>query len=245
MKTTFDSRREQNPGVIILATVLIGFMLAATTSTRAANETWSGGGQDRFWQTPANWVGGVAPNPGDSLFFGGTKNTTVTNNYPADTSINNITFTSPAGPFILFGNEIALGGNITNNQVVTPQTINLPLLLSAPPTASVVGNGVLTLNGVISGANGLSVSGGGTVNLTGANPFVGGLTINSLSTAVIGADTNLGAGGLVLNNGTLSVTTNFALNANRGIAVGPGSGGINVPTGFTLTYGGVIANNGG
>jgi autotransporter-associated beta strand protein len=220
-------------------------MLGMAAPVQAANETWTGSGQDRFWQTPANWQGGFAPNSGDSLFFGGTSHTTVTNNFPADTTFNNITFTSPAGAFNLFGSEVALGGNITNNQVVTPQTVNLPLLLSAPPTISVVPNGVLTVNGTISGANGLTVLGGGTVNLNGANPFSGGVMVNSGSTVVIGADTNLGGGNLVLNNGTLSVTSGFALSANRGIAVGPGWGGINVPTGLNLRYGGVIANNGG
>lgn len=245
MNTIFHPHQGRDPRFISLATMLLGLMLAAPASTRAANDTWTGGGQDRFWQTPANWLGGVAPNSGDSLFFGGTSHTSATNNFPTDTSINNITFTSPAGPFMLFGNEIALFGNITNNQVVTPQTIGLPLLLSAPPTLNVISNGVLTLSGTISGANGLTVSGGGTVNLSGTNPFTGGVTANNGSTIVIGADTNLGAGNLVFDDGTLSVTAGFTLSTNRGIAVGPGWGGINVPIGFNLRYGGVIANNGG
>lgn len=211
----------------------------------AGNDTWSGAGADRSWKTPGNWVGNVAPIAGDSLFFGGTRNTATTNNFVADTGFANFTFTSPAGFFSLSGNEVALSGNITNNQVVTPQTINLPLLLSATPTVSIVPNGVLTINGVISGAGGVTVSGGGTINLNGNNPFAGALTVNNNSTAVIGADTNLGGGNLVLNNGTLSVTKTLSLSTSRGIAVGPGWGGMNVPTGFTLSYGGVIADNGG
>src|SRR5215469_1189622 len=191
MNTPFDSVRGRNRRNIIIASGLIGCVLGAIPAARAADKTWSGGGGDRNWTTPANWVGGVAPLPGDSLFFGGTTHTGTTNNYTVDTPFSNFTFTSPAGFFTLAGNEVALSGNITNNQVVTPQTISLPLLLATTPTVSVVPNGVLTLNGTISGVGGLSLVGGGTMNLNGANPFSGGVTIDGASTGVIGADTNV------------------------------------------------------
>ncbi len=244
MKTTPDPLRGRKQSRVILATGLIGLVLGIVPSVQAGNDTWNGGGADRFWKTPGNWVGGVAPVAGDSLFFGGTSHTTTTNNFGTDTSFSNLTFNSPAGFFTLLGSEVALAGNITNNQVVTPQIISLPLLLNASPQVSVISNGVLTLNGVVSGANGLTVTGGGTLNLIGANPFTGGVQVNGGSTLVVGADTNLGPGNLVLNKGTLSSTANFALNTNRGIAVGPGWGGINVAISTTLSYGGVIADNG-
>ena len=47
----------------------------------------------------------------------------------------------------------------------------------------------------------------------------------------------------------LLASATFTLNSNRGIAVGPtsgtGSGEIDVAASQTLTYGGIIANNGG
>ena len=56
-------------------------------------------------------------------------------------------------------------------------------------------------------------------------------------------------GSIMLNGGTLQATATFTLNSNRGIALGPtsGSGGgtIDVTSGNTLTYGGILANNGG
>ena len=244
MNTPFDSLRGRNRRNIFIATGLIGCVLGAIPAAHAGNDTWVGLGPDRNWTTGANWLGGVPPNPGDSLFFGGTVHTGTTNNF-SNTSFNNITFNTPAGFFTLGGNQVPLTGNITNNQVVTLQTISLPLSLSTTPTVSVVPNGVLTLNGTISGIGGLSLLGGGTVVLNGANPFTGGVTVNSSSIAVVGADANLGAGNLVLNNGTLSLTNSFALGAARGIAAGPGWGGINVPSGITNTYGGVITDNGG
>ncbi|MBU6410916.1 MAG: autotransporter-associated beta strand repeat-containing protein, partial [Verrucomicrobia bacterium] len=156
----------------------------------------------------------------------------------------NLTFNSPAGFFTLAGNEVALGGNITNNQVVTEQTINLSLALSATPTVDVVPDGVLTFNGVISGSAGLTKTDGGLLNLNAANTFTGGLTIDA-GTVAIGADTNLGAGNLVLDGGRLETKSSLALSSGRGVAVGPGWGGIRVDPGTTLSYGGVIADNGG
>ena len=245
MNMKLDSLRRQNLRHIALAAASASLLLGTAAPAGAANDTWTGDGQDRFWKTPGNWSGGIAPVAGDSLFFGGTRNTATTNNFNTDTAFDHLTFNSPAGFFFLGGNEIGLSGNITNNQVVTAQTIGLPLLLNTTPTVSVVPNGVLTISGKISGANGVVVTGGGTVNVSGANPFSGGFTVNNSSTLVIGADTNLGAGNLVLNNGTVASTASFALNASRGIAVGPGWGGISVPSGLTLSYGGVIADNGG
>jgi hypothetical protein len=37
--------------------------------TRVAVATWDGGGVDPNWSTAENWVGDVAPSPGDFLIF--------------------------------------------------------------------------------------------------------------------------------------------------------------------------------
>jgi autotransporter-associated beta strand protein len=87
--------------------------------------------------------------------------------------------------------------------VVTPQTISLPLLLSTTPTVSVVSNGMLAINGVISGSAGVTVTGGGSLSLSGNNPFTGNLTVNNLSTVIATTDTNLGGGNLVFLRGRL------------------------------------------
>lgn len=238
----------KTPRTVVRTSLLALFSLSAaiaTPSVFAANDTWTGAGADRNWKTPENWVGNVAPVAGDSLFFGGTSHTATTNNFTTDTSFANLTFTSPAGFFVLGGNEIILSGNVTNNQVVTPQTIALSLSLSTTPTLNVVPNGMLNISGVVSGSGGLSLVGGGQLNLSGNNTFAGALTVSGGSTVIAGKDANLGAGNLILNDGTLSATTNLTLSATRGIAVGPGWGGMNVPIGSTLSYGGVIADNGG
>src|SRR5215469_14184545 len=104
MNTPFYSLRGRNCRNIFIASGLIGCIMGVIPAARAGNDTWTGGGQDRNWTTPANW-GGVAPLAGDSLFFGGTTHTGTTNNFTAGTSFNNLTFNTPAGFFTLAGNQ--------------------------------------------------------------------------------------------------------------------------------------------
>lgn len=229
--------------------------LAAAGSGRAANQTWTGGGADNFWLTGGNWLGGLSPAADDTLYFGGNIRTGSTNNYTAGTAFGGIVFAEPAGAFILGGSSVSLAGNITNGQVVTVESIDLPLSLAINPvTVDVVSNGTLVIGSPISGGAGLNVVDGGQVSLTAANTFTGPLSVQT-GTVLASVDSNLGAapatptaGDLVLNGGTLHATNTFTINANRGLAVGSAAGGMGtfkVDAGLTVTYGGVIAGNGG
>lgn len=255
MKQTNRRKQVKAAAVGLAATIICS---CAVIPAIGADRAWDGGGANGFWGNPVNWAGNVAPVGGDSLFFTGTVRVNNTNDFGAGTSFSGITFSTPAGAFNLQGSWVALGGGITNNQVVTLQTVSLPLALSATRNISVVNGGMLTLGGVVSGTGaGLIKSGDGLLTLSGANTFDGGLAILG-GTVAVGADANLGAvpgsatpGSIVVNgaNGTLRSTANFTLNINRGIALGPpsgsGAGIFEVPAGVTLTYGGVMANNGG
>jgi autotransporter-associated beta strand protein len=106
----------------------------------------------------------------------------------------------------------------------------------------------------------LTKAGPGKWVLAGANTFSGTTTISG-GTLSVSSDANLGAapasatpGSLTINGGALSASASFTLNANRGIDVGPtgtnslgdnasGNGTIDVASGQTLTYGGIIDNN--
>jgi autotransporter-associated beta strand protein len=229
--------------------LLIGFSLIfVTPAGRAGTQTWTGAGGDRFWHDAANWAGEVLPSAGDSLVFVGTVGLVNTNNFSLGTRFNGITFNGPGG-FNLWGNSFELGGGITNRQVVTLESINVPISLTASQDIDVVGNGSLLINGAISGAGGITKTSNGLVTLAGPNTFTGPVSILAGALS-IGAAGNLGASTqLTLNAGALQTTGNLSLNSGMGILLGPGSGAgygtITVNSATTLSYGGVIADNTG
>src|SRR6185369_520268 len=66
----------------------------------AATDTWSGGGGDNNFKTPANWVGSIVPVPGDVLAFDGASRFTPNNNFATGTQFGGLTFNATAaGPF--------------------------------------------------------------------------------------------------------------------------------------------------
>jgi autotransporter-associated beta strand protein len=105
-----------------------------------ATDIWTGGpaGNANFkWSNPANWSNGV-PNPGDDLVFpAGVPTASLTNNtndLPAGTFINSITFSGSG--YTLPGNQIILGtaagGNtITANSSTMGNTIGFDIQLGA------------------------------------------------------------------------------------------------------------------
>lgn len=249
---TIPHQPQTRPAVFAATATL--FLLAFGLTSGWGQDIWKGTGPNGNWTTPANWRGGVAPSPGDSLVFTNVNGLNNTNNFLTGTSFGNLTFATPSGAFVLAGNQITLNGNIADLQPVTTESINLPLSLGITPTVDIAPNGVLTINGIISGSSGLTKNNAGELDLNGANTFSGALTIAGGKVAV-SSDGNLGAvppsatpGSIVLDSGALEATTSFTLNTNRGIAVGSAGGGFGILTvdpGQTLSYGGVIADNGG
>ena len=50
-------------------TMTVDSIVADTLTIGTQTLTWNGGGTDNNWSTAANWLGGVAPLPGDNLVF--------------------------------------------------------------------------------------------------------------------------------------------------------------------------------
>lgn len=176
-------------------------------------DTWVGSGADNNWQTAANWT--ALPVTGDSLVFSGTSRLSNTNNFPANTSFRDVTFSSGAGAFTLGGNAMTLTKDVANNGAST-QTVNLPVTLPAGAHSLTTSAGALVMSGVISGSGSLSKSGTGTAGLSGANTYNGGTTINGGALGFAGANgtnSNLGSGSVTVNTGATlrpgySVTSN-------------------------------------
>jgi autotransporter-associated beta strand protein len=141
--------------------------------------TWSGGASVATWSNAANW-GGVATAADDSLCFGGSAGLSNANDFAAGTPFDGMTFTAGAGAFVLGGNAVDLGGDITNNSAST-QTVNLPLVLTGGSRAFNAASGNLTIAGPISqsgGSFGVTINGANTVTLGGADTYTGGTTVS-------------------------------------------------------------------
>jgi uncharacterized repeat protein (TIGR01451 family) len=197
-------------------TNVVSFALAATRTWTGQSTTSSN------WTDPANWAGGVAPNPGDSLVFGpGASRLTNTDDFGSGTDFGSITFSS-AG-YTISGNAITANGNLDGSAATGNNTFDLNVTLAGGagvltgPT-----NTDLTLGSTIdNGGATFTVTGGvGRVDFTGAINGSGGLTVNDAggTVALSGpADTYTGttsvqAGTLLLNKssgnavpGTLTV----------------------------------------
>src|SRR5277367_2599500 len=155
--------------------IVLSVLLAQTGVAIAGTDVWTGGGgsANLFWLAGANWQSGSHPATGDELVFTNAVGLINSNNYPNLQIFAGFTFAAPSGAFALSGDSVTLTNNITDLQVVTPETINLPVTVNTPFSLNlnVVTNGVLDLNNVISGTGGLTNSGAGTVNSTTTNTF--------------------------------------------------------------------------
>jgi autotransporter-associated beta strand protein len=151
--------------------------------------------------------------------------------------------------------ETAAG--LTFNNVSTAYTLggSSALTLSGPNITDNTSTSITTvITAVVAGSAGLNINfnASATLALEGADTYSGGTTINTgavnfYNDSAFGVVPGTAGTNITLTNGA---SINYAtsggtttLNANRGIAVGNGSGGyINAFSSRTLNYGGVITN---
>ena len=168
MKPIFPERR-------LLATLLV---FVAAAYALGSTQTWSGGGTNSNWTTPANWTGGVAPVTNDSLVFAGSSVTNI-NDFSAGTVFGSLAFSAGSGAFTLGGNSVVLGGNVTDSATVA-QKVNLTLDLgSASRVFTVVTNGQLIVSQPISGAPGVVKDGPGTLTVSATNAYTGATIVSN------------------------------------------------------------------
>ena len=186
---------------------------------------------------------------GPNTFAGSTTVSGGVLSISADTNLG--TAPSSATPGQLFLN----GGTLQATASFALNSNRGGTLGAAGGAIDVTGASTLTYGGILAGAGSLAKIDAGTLTLSGPNTYTGSTTVSG-GVLSVSADGNLGTapssatpGQLVLSGGTLQATASFALNSNRGIAVGPtigsGAGTIDVTGVSTLTYGGIAANNGG
>ncbi|MFD0894631.1 autotransporter-associated beta strand repeat-containing protein [Luteolibacter ambystomatis] len=220
---------------------------ACSSNLMAATATWTGAYTGVNWNadngTSSNWTGGAGlfgkPAANDALIFSGTTGLANNNDLAAGTIFTSTTFDATAGAFVIGGNSIVLGGDVTNNST-NAQTINLPLTYTAVRTFNAA-SGDITLGGVLSGgaasgitktgANKLTLAGSGTIGNAGA-PFPlnlrnGTLRLNGGAYTITGeaaigdASAGNGAAGnnvnLTIDQGSLAVSSWFSIARGNGV----------------------------
>ena len=218
----------------------------AAVNAGAATKTWDGSSSGN-WATAANWSGGTVPVAGDDLVFpGGVTRLAVTNDFSPNRNFNSLTFLGTnytvRGNSIILTNGIRMGtlGNTqaspntntieANIQLQAAETFRVTNLFSKliisgdvalnPGCLEVSGTGDTEIDGVVSGACGITKSGFGFLTLAGNNTFSGTVFITDgriiASDPSFSGNTPLGdtLGGTILQGGLLEIrvsVTNEAL----------------------------------
>lgn len=204
---------------------------------------WDGGGSDNNWMTAANWVGDVAPLAHDGLIFpSGASRLSNTNNFPAGTVFDSLTFSGSG--YTLAGNRIALVSGVTS-EVTTLIQVALPITLSAdvqlrnmhPTDGSMLFSGAIDnaghtllmsgyagtiqVSGVISGSGDVVAAGGILPVLSGNNTYTGDTRINATILEINGSqgssDVLVTSSGYLTGSGTVG-----AVALDTGAIVSPG-----------------------
>ncbi len=181
--------------------------------------TWDGGGVDNKWTSNANWTSDIGPGYiGDSVAFdtGNQLAADMDTNY----TVAGVTFNGGAGAFVIgssTGSTLTSSGGMVNNSS-SPQTLNVPVVISAAQTFNAVsGNLTLTTN-VTLGGNTLTVDGAANTTLSGLIAGTAGLTKNGGGTLVLSSANTYGNNGgsdTLVNAGTLVLGNDLALGTSR------------------------------
>lgn len=173
-----------------------------------------------------------------------------TQNINANTTVNAIKFAGPAAEIV-----ITPGAVLTVNSGAVLSVAGVPTSIAGAGGAIDFGNaeGVittvkgsdLTIAGEIRGNNGVTKSGGGSLTLSVDDKFTGGLTVDG-GKVIYSDDFQFGpvVSGIVLNGGFISPSVTLVMSPGRKITVSSLYTGIDVPSGRTLGYSGVIDGTG-
>lgn len=228
-------------------------------ASASAQFTWIGTASGN-WDASSNWSGGAVPpalgGSGVSLTFNnlGTTTITATNNLGGVFQLNSLTLNAYASTMSLSGatgNSLSfVGANASIfKEGGNTSTINstLPIALTNGLTVAGSGTGGVTFSSIISGTGPLTINQGGAlydgngavVALSAANTFTGGVVLQNGHLSVTNA-TGLGTGTLTIQSGNNTLRTGAITIANN-IDL---QGDLNYDSTSAGTFTGVISGSG-
>lgn len=256
-------RRLKRVGSLMTSAILacsslmtLGFTGIAHAASGSDTCTWTGATDNNF-STATNWSGcsSAAPVSGDNLVFDvsiitagkATDYAWTLNNDITSLQVGGITFTGTSTGgyyYVLTGNSLAVGGNVTNN-ATGDETLGLDLTLAADTTFVSGSNGGGFNVGAEDGSNTLDTA-GHAVGFTGS-PTCGmflesklagsGSLTTSLTSAGLRLDTGTTSysGAVNVTSGVLGLSDPGALGSTSGVTVGS-DGTLGVAFGQDTTY---------
>lgn len=211
------------------------FTLLIGLESRAATNTWDGGGANNFWSSATNWVGDVAPVAGNDLVFPpGAARLSNTNNFPAGTTFNSITFSG--GTYTLYGSNILLNAGINATSTAVHNHFYIPLTLNSNQTITTGNMGVnlYLYGGVATSGKDLTFAGNGGAQVSAVISGAGGLIKTGSGGALFYAS-NTFSGPVQLLHGTLNIYHPNALGATNGSTI--------ISNGAILTLGAALTGS--
>ncbi len=156
-----------------------------------------------------SWIGGVAPGSGDIAVWDSTITAAnpafATSALGANTNWAGLKILNPAVPIVISaGNTLSLGASGLDMSLATANlTLNNPVALIANQSWLVTNGTTLSVNGIISGTNVLTLNGGGSGNIVmnAAHTYTGGTVINGGIITMLNSTPFGAAAGVVTNLG--------------------------------------------
>jgi autotransporter-associated beta strand protein len=225
--------------------------------------TWKGTVSSN-WSDAGNWDLNRAPANGDAVVLTGQGSAFTTMDIAnltlysltfngTTTTPRTVTISAPATALSFQGT----GGGIFVNTAAADHTLAGALVLNDTLNVTVGANRNFTLSGVISGAalNALNLNGPGKLTLGNANNSYTGTTVVGNGTLAVGTINNGGAlssigastkasANLVLNANAILQFTGGSGTSDRGLTLGIGSASIDVGSGSSLQFSGLVTGAG-
>ncbi len=225
--------------------LLVPAVLAAfAASALALPITWSSAAADGNMATGINWVGGVAPATTDSMVFGYSATTALTNNLASATTAG-LTFAADAGAYTISGSTGITVTNGTSSPVVNNST-NLQTIATGVASSSSAtwttrrGGGDIAITGVFGGTGAFTKQGLGVLTLSGNNTVTGGTLNLTTGKVLLDFSTKTTPSNLLAASTTLTFTTAANGGSKGELALKGKAGAVT-----TQTFGAVTVSGGG